>query len=147
MELSAIGEQVFAVESIRKKRVRKVGSGGAERGERTGTPPPLPPRTGRGEAWWARARPPGPCRCPAVPSPHTRGGTPAPARGWRAGDTRVAREVVRGGGEAVAAGVQPVCRMSATDTKRVRVWESSRDSVSPAEEALPSPHSVARINL
>lgn len=29
MELSAIGEQVFAVESIRKKRVRKVGCGGA----------------------------------------------------------------------------------------------------------------------
>lgn len=31
MELSAIGEQVFAVESIRKKRVRKVGCGGAGR--------------------------------------------------------------------------------------------------------------------
>lgn len=27
MELSAIGEQVFAVESIVKKRVRKVGGG------------------------------------------------------------------------------------------------------------------------
>lgn len=32
MELSAIGEQVFAVESIRKKRVRKVGRVVGERG-------------------------------------------------------------------------------------------------------------------
>lgn len=42
MELSAIGEQVFAVESIRKKRVRKVGSaaGSGETPPSPKTPPP-----------------------------------------------------------------------------------------------------------
>lgn len=110
------------MESIRKKRVRKVGSGGAGRGggSAPGHPRPLPPRTGGGEAWWARARPPSPRpRSPSpVPVPSHPRASPAPAQGWRAGSTRVAREVVRGGGAAAAAGVQPLCRIRAGDTER-----------------------------
>lgn len=76
MELSAIGEQVFAVESIRKKRVRKVGSSGAGRGggSARGHPPPLPPGAHQeGGRRWGRAR------GRRSPSPQARG------RGWRAG--------------------------------------------------------------
>lgn len=93
---------------------------GAGRGERTGTPPAPPAaHRERGGVVGARAAAPRSPWLSPGPRPLTPAeAAPAPARGWRAGDTRVTREVVRGGGGPVAAGVQPLCRMSAGDTKR-----------------------------
>lgn len=77
MELSAIGEQVFAVESIRKKRVRKVRLlGGGSRDAARSPPAPQhrpPPGRGRGRAessaggTWG---PPRAARAAAQPAAH-----------------------------------------------------------------------------
>ena len=69
MELSAIGEQVFAVESIRKKRVRKVRlPGGRLPGPLWGPllSPVLSPRPWRRGRKWGRGDP----GSPALPGPY-----------------------------------------------------------------------------